>query len=50
MVPRVRTKEDTKEISYKYEINFFTLRMTELWNRLPKEMVESSSPEIFKTS
>jgi len=29
--------------------NFFTIRVTELWNRLPREAVESPSMEIFKT-
>ena len=29
--------------------NFFTVRMMELWNRLPREVVESPSMEIFKT-
>jgi len=30
--------------------NFLTLRMTEHWNRLPREAVESPSLEIFKTN
>ena len=28
---------------------FFMVRMTEHWNKLPRELVESPSMEIFKT-
>jgi len=28
---------------------FFTVRVTELWHRLPREIVESLSLEIFKS-
>ena len=30
--------------------HFFTLRGTEYWNRLPREVVDSPSVEIFKTA
>jgi len=29
--------------------NFFTVRMTQYWKRLPREVVESASMEIVKT-
>jgi len=29
--------------------NFFTVRLTEHWKRLPREIVESPSLEMFKT-
>lgn len=29
--------------------NFFTVRVTEQWNRLPREVMEFPSTEILKT-
>ena len=29
--------------------NFFIIRVTEYWNRLPRRLVDSPSLEIFKT-
>ncbi|KGL73656.1 hypothetical protein N309_10428, partial [Tinamus guttatus] len=29
--------------------NFFTVRVTEPWNRLPREVLEAPSLEIFQT-
>ena len=53
MVPSDRTRGSRHKLKHrKFQLNmqnFFTLRVTEHWNRLPRGIVESPSLEIFKT-
>jgi len=54
VVPRDRTRANGHELKHgkfclNMRKNFFPLRVTEHWNRLPREVVESASLEIFKT-
>jgi len=54
VVPRDRTrgnghKPKQRKFQLNMRKNFFTLRVMELWTRLPREAVESPSLEIFKT-
>jgi len=54
VVPSKRTRGSGHKLKHrKFHLNtrktFFPLRVTEHWNRLPREAVESPSLEILKT-
>jgi len=54
VVPSDRTRDNRHKMKHRksrlnMRKNFFPLRVTEHWNRLPGEAVESPSPQISKT-
>jgi len=54
VVPKDKTRDNGHKLKHrKFHLNmgknFFTLRVMEHWNRLPRVFVDSASLEIFKT-
>lgn len=46
---RQQTQTEVQEVPSEYKGQYFIVRVSEPWDRLPRKVVDSPSLEIFKT-